>query len=573
MQICKAPNGNYVVVGYMNSAYTSPDLVTWTQRAFSSTLPNSGTWYPNGLISNGTILFSWSYFGNYTYYYTSSDSGVTWSMRTYPSLVQNTGPFAAVWTGSYYLAPMLSDSSIYKSADAINWTKVSLSQSYWDIAYGNGIVIAVNTAGKYAKSTDSGATWTESTISSLSSASTMAISYANGVFVAFDANNGIGAYSTNGTTWTATALPSTGRFYNTLNYNTGTELGLPHIGVGYAGMVATSTNGADWATMHLPTAYISGKLSYSNGVFIGTGALVGSTNSTIYLSEDGVDWTAQATGITAEYTLGAYDPGNDAYVVLAKSSVTYPNGPVLVSTQSSATSGWQMKQITSTATTFTGITYSEDLDRFIVWNNSSTTAAYASDVNTSLWTSVTLPAIPTTTNGIKVTRDGIYWLLLENSTGYYTNDLAGSWTSFTLETGAWLPIVGAYNNPKTKYVTIRNGTTRVAYVNNGDTATTWNYVNPSGLNSITNPTWTSGIYSGSGYIFVGTGTVSGKVENLVIYSDNGIDWTYRLLTPTGGGRSSGAPALVGESDSVTAVITTQQPQTTMKLSTVSSVTI
>ncbi len=191
------------------------------------------------------------------------------------------------------------------------WTGAALpptSTSYWiDVAYGNGVFVAINGAGSNvaAYSTD-GITWTPTTLPSVAAWET--VTFISGVFIALTSTfsgggaSNVGAYSTDGINWTGSTLPFSDYWSRpVLGNGTIVSVGVNSI----SDSVAYSTDtGKTWTASGLPNPnMIDGPYNVSNAVF-GNGVFVAYYQNSYYVaySTDGVTWNQGTT--PASLTLG-----------------------------------------------------------------------------------------------------------------------------------------------------------------------------------------------------------------------------------------------------------------------------
>jgi hypothetical protein len=541
-------SGVYVAIGYGNYVYTSSTGTgSWTQRSFAG-LPNNGTWYANGLIHNGTTFVTYSYFGSYTYYYTSTD-GITWTQRTWPSMSQNAGPNSAIWDGSKFVAPMYGDNSVYTSTDGTSWTRTSLSYSYGSIAYGNGKYV-MSRPGRIAYSTN-GTSWTETTVSWPDS-NGMTVSYGDGVFVLASTETTAAAYSADGVTWQPVTLPGVGRFWHTLKPSAGDTVPSGKVLIaGYGSLVVESSNsGVTWSTFHVPSTYGGGKITYSNGMFMGAS---GSASDYIYVSGDGINWSRQTMPGSQIWIPGAYDPQTKKYVFVGKntSSVAY---------NSSSSTTWATATLPSSQA-WSEVTYSSELGIYLVSAVGSTAAAIST--NLTNWTSVTLPVAPSSPVSAV---DGRFYLFVDNSATAYYSSNGTTWTSMSIpSTVTWTQVFGGAGN--TNYVIFSRTSLTSMYSSNG---TTWIQApTKTRFDAVTDTNWVKGAYFGNVYVVVGYGTYLGETYNIAAVSYDGVDWEFVPM-----GLANGGTSLIVGTDGVSKLsVATSRPERSYTAASVGSVTI
>ena len=186
-------NGLFVGVGQGGATVVaSVDGVTWTSRATGATAIWNGITYGNGqFVVVGKISLA-----------LTSPDGITWSSHVAPdaewrAIAYGNGLFVATGRGA--------TNAVMSSPDGITWTRGVAPMSEWlHVAFGNGLFVAVanNSVTRVMASVD-GLTWT---VGSIENSPRYGITYGNGLFVA--AGGGHASTSLDGITWT----PRTGFF-------------------------------------------------------------------------------------------------------------------------------------------------------------------------------------------------------------------------------------------------------------------------------------------------------------------------------------------------------------------------
>jgi len=177
---------------------------------------------------------------------------------------------------------------IFTSTDGITWTyRWHSLEDTWGlsvITYGNGIYVITLTGGSQFLTSSNGTTWSPATITGLSGVVTD-IAFGNGVFVAVSTS---GVFtSTNGTSWTSrTAAANT---WYRVTYGNGRFVALATTGSGNRCM--TSLDGITWTTrIGLPDNTWNG-ITWGDGMFVATsGDGIGNRIAT---SLDGITWTSR----------------------------------------------------------------------------------------------------------------------------------------------------------------------------------------------------------------------------------------------------------------------------------------
>lgn len=181
-----ARNSSVFAVGTNTSAiYTSSDGITWTARSSASGITSSG----RGMFTNGTLLVNIA--ESNTIIQTSSD-GITWTARFTSG--GNLGDSGA-WTGTTFVIPGNSASDTVVSTDGVTWSAGggtgSNNFSIRGTAAGaNTKVLTLGSAaGTSYGSTDTGASWTSYPLPA--GAAPAGVAYGAGLFVAAGLTGGI----------------------------------------------------------------------------------------------------------------------------------------------------------------------------------------------------------------------------------------------------------------------------------------------------------------------------------------------------------------------------------------------
>lgn len=192
-------NGEFIAVGDTGKVAFSTDGDTWTlsdpgldwgdvivHDIVARTIGVTTTYIVSG--AGGRMAFS--------------TDGDNWTNITMHSL--GSTHITALCSGDKYVAAAYE--GIEYSMDAVSWTPASgtiLSESYWGLAYGNGIYVAVGTNGVILYSSD-GMTWSQASTPSFDETHILGVAYGNGRFLAVG-SSGKMAYSVDGDTWVQVA--------------------------------------------------------------------------------------------------------------------------------------------------------------------------------------------------------------------------------------------------------------------------------------------------------------------------------------------------------------------------------
>ena len=216
--------------------------------------------------------------GTFTGEIYSSTDLVNWTKRVDASALQLTG---MVYTGTSFIC-VGQYGNIWRSTNGINWTKVKQGfegqdNSYLDVTYANGKIVAVGTGGLLSSSVDDGVSWATSSTSYLPT-TIRGITFGNNKFVCITEGGRIYT-SDDGVTWT---IRHTNSNYN---FEGITFVNNKLLVCGNKGIVLASNDGESWSTTIIDTTATFNSGSYTNGIYY-----VGGTAGTLYMSTDLVSW-------------------------------------------------------------------------------------------------------------------------------------------------------------------------------------------------------------------------------------------------------------------------------------------
>lgn len=187
---------------------------------------------------------------------------------------------------------------VMTSADGINWTARpgAPNQEWKSVAFGNGIFVAVCDFGANRVMTSAdGINWTlrTSTLSGWSG-----VAFGNGAFFAVAAS-GVTRLMTSadGINWTSGTIdiePWAGVFKTPTIF----------IAVGNSGALSTSIDGHSWTARSTPTTSLLRSAFFGDGLYVAVGS-----SSTIITSPDGVTWTARSSPVSTNFWPGIYAGG------------------------------------------------------------------------------------------------------------------------------------------------------------------------------------------------------------------------------------------------------------------------
>ena len=211
-----------------------------------------------------------------------------------------------------------------KEMGVISWTSRT-SQFGADlirnVAYGDGLLVAVGAAGKIATSPD-GITWTSQ--SGVHGASLILnVAYGDGLFIAVGDDGKIST-SPNGVDWTLqSGVHGTFDIYG-IAYSSSLDL---WVAVGQVGKISTSPNGVDWTLrtdVHGTSMILCVAWSPDEELFV-----AGGQGAKISTSPNGIDWTLRTDPLDANAPYGVcWYPNESLFVIAAQNGkiATSPNG-------------------------------------------------------------------------------------------------------------------------------------------------------------------------------------------------------------------------------------------------------
>jgi hypothetical protein len=356
-------NGTFVAVGDAgspNRIMTSPDGITWTGRTSAN---NANNWI--NVAYGAGVFVAVAYGGGSNRIMYSSNNGATWQGVTtfdsfsWASVAYGNGRFVALplfrsatfsiysfdginwtastkqinalqWRGIAYgngLFVAVSEggdiavqgtggqqltSHVMTSPDGITWTNRYAPDLTWsDIAYGNGLFIAVsnlNTGGKRTMTSPDGINWTLRP-SANDNLGWRAIAYGNGIFVATSFTDGIG-------TKVMTLDPAYGMSINKITTEE-TTTNLVKFGQNGATISANPSKNFAWVARSATEANNWNSVCYGNGQFV---SVAWTGTNRVMTSTDGYTWVAQTT-VANNWLTVCYGElsGNNVYVAVANS--------------------------------------------------------------------------------------------------------------------------------------------------------------------------------------------------------------------------------------------------------------
>ena len=339
-----AYNSGWYIISSLNSytIFRSSDLINW--EAITMNYTGGATYYP--MVYGNNYFVTVDYSSGYSQY--SSNYGYSWNTNAYlPNTVSmvyssNLNLFVGVSTNNTY----------YVSTSGTSWSTYYFSTSAsvyaWKIKYINNIFIVVNLSTKSLITSSNGYGWSEV----FTPECFYDISYGNGIYVALNSSGNTIYVSTNLSNWTLYTLYNNGNSiefgnnlflitaYNTLYYSIFSNIPCEYLNLGNVRTLSNPTvcknitygtkfliynlnnydsylsnNGYDWTSSSLPyLSAIDGV--YGNSLYV----VILYNYSKILKSSDGINWTSINIPFTSSISI-IYS--NDKFVVLNDNSSTY----------------------------------------------------------------------------------------------------------------------------------------------------------------------------------------------------------------------------------------------------------
>ena len=305
---------NYVVTGSSTSnsatAATSPDGLTWTNSssALTSTYFSTLSGQSASLAANSnTVLIG----GNNGALASSTNTGTTWAYNDGLAKSQtvwgsNTNINCITFGNSVFVTCNAGKSAI--SADGVTWTYSNqLSTTGWGltqargITYGNSQFLVVGDNGAGAISSD-GLTWTYlNTLVNSTGVRTLKTVAWNGSIFLIGREDGRTATSSNGTTWQGQASPGSGS-WGTIPINAIIWAGTKFLAVGNSGRTATSPEGLFWTFNSTDLSHNFRSVAWNGSVFV-----AGTSTGLLLYSYNGSTWTTNNSLINAGFGSNSVD--------------------------------------------------------------------------------------------------------------------------------------------------------------------------------------------------------------------------------------------------------------------------
>jgi len=243
-----------------------------------------------GIYANGAWILGGNSWSNYLF---SSDAA-TWKTVS----LKNNWPNGFAYGRGTYVS--VGFGGISFSTNGQSWVNGSMTNTgtAYSLAYGNGVFVAGLSGGSILVSSN-GSNWSSYTSPAIGTNYLSQIVFGSGVFLSRVNYWGTGlCSSSDGVNWTmipdSTGLPTNTQF-NQLAYepNHGIFAVTGWNGISAWSRVYTSTNGgSNWNASSVPSGYSVYNLQAGGGIFAALATSTNSTNTSLLISSDGMNWGA-----------------------------------------------------------------------------------------------------------------------------------------------------------------------------------------------------------------------------------------------------------------------------------------
>lgn len=300
-------DGNQYMVGVTTFngpiVVTSPDGVTWTERAYAANPNRYGVldYRPTGVwactvSTNGAL---WS-----------TNSGISWTVATIGVNIQKS---YVVWTGSAFLYGCNSPSLNTSTTGSGNFitTTTGFNPAFVASTTNNSDIVAINTNGRLvSRSTNTGLTWNNYGLPQ--SASWSGVAYGSGTYCAV-ATGTTAAYSYDGTGWYQSTLP-TGQLWSAVCYSANKFIAVAN----GSNIAAASYDGVNWFKFTLPANYAWKTIKAASD---GTTVIIPTNNTVMATASDGLSYKIyNVLTSTISPTTFVFGSGNTRIIVAGTST-------------------------------------------------------------------------------------------------------------------------------------------------------------------------------------------------------------------------------------------------------------
>jgi hypothetical protein len=270
--------------------------------------------------------------GNSGKYLTTDGSAKSWGTVSQYALPSQTGN-----SGKYLTTNGTAESwgtvTTPVTFTQLNFVSGQISGARCIQSNGSNIIVVAGVSGQLMSSTDSGATFTVRT-SGFSTDFINDIAFGNGVFVAVG-NAGKISSSSDGITWTARTAGVAANAIAAVTYDNGTFVAVGDGASGGTGGITTSTDGTTWTKRTTPGTSSTSlySVAYGNGYWVAVGT--NSTNSGYY-STDLATWSKLSVSITGDGRFVKYNGSTGWYMFQSGGTGAWVTGTVPTGTWYSA---------------------------------------------------------------------------------------------------------------------------------------------------------------------------------------------------------------------------------------------
>jgi hypothetical protein len=308
--------GSTMTIGTNDSQSLSLETNNQTQLTIAS---GGATTFKNSVDSDNAFRIQ-NAAGQDVLNVSSLDSTVTITGSDYSVPWTGTSGYAGNWTevaygNGIFVAVSPSSPWVMTSPNGITWTSrtPAFNQQFQSVAYGNGVFVAVANTGPATSrvmTSPDGITWTARSVAGLSQNITYtAITFGDGYFVAVgDASSGGNTtramYSTDGINWTLGTTPNQDMRYSAVTYGDGLFIAVALVNYSSTNRVAySSDHGATWSMASDASGAVLRAVTYGDGTYVAVG------NSVVYTSTNGSTWTSRTPAQANQWEAVTYGDG------------------------------------------------------------------------------------------------------------------------------------------------------------------------------------------------------------------------------------------------------------------------
>lgn len=199
-----------------------------------------------------------------------------------------------------------------------NWTPFSLASASWrDIAWGNGVFVAVTPSAPYVSRSTDGTNWVD--VPSMSHTG-QAVCYGGGTFVSVGGTSvaySIGYSLDDGLTWSYSVTGAGNAPWMAIAYGDDTFIAVAQSGTN---QIMTSPDGQNWTLRTISPPALWTNIAYGDGVFVVTNPDMVAASQIAISSDKGVTWITKTAPSAKSWSAIAY--GNGIFVAVAADTGT-----------------------------------------------------------------------------------------------------------------------------------------------------------------------------------------------------------------------------------------------------------